>query len=79
MVGPAPEEARPVYEKCIDAFIGRKSNRSYRAATDALLEAKPVFDAASETAFDDCLAQLRDTHYRKRNLMATLDARIGAA
>lgn len=79
MVGPAPEEARPVYEKCIDAFIGRKSNRSYRAATDALLEAKPVFGAAGETAFDDCLARLRDTHYRKRNLMATLDARIGAA
>ena len=79
MAGPAPEKARPVYEKCIDTFIGKKTNRSYRAAIDALLEATPVFDAAGETAFDDCLARLRDTHYRKRNLMATLDARIGAA
>jgi len=79
MAGPAPEEARRVYEKCIDAFIGRKTNRSYRTATDTLLEAKPVFDASSATAFDDCLVRLRETHYRKRNLMAVLDTRIGAA
>ena len=38
-----------------------------------------VLDAASATAFDNCLARLQETHYRKRNLMAALDARIGAA
>ena len=72
-------ETRPVYEKAINAFIARKTNHSYRAATEALLEAKPAFDAAGVSAFDDCIARLRETHFRKRNFMAALDARIGSA
>ena len=71
-------EAGPVYEKAIDALVGRKSNRSYRAAARALLEARPVFDVTDASAFDDCVLRLRQTHFRKRNFMAALDEEIGA-
>lgn len=72
-------ETRPVYEKAIDALIARKTNHSYRAATEVLLEARPAFDAAGVSAFDDFIAQLKETHFRKRNFIAELDARIGSA
>jgi len=79
MTESAFHETRPVYEKAIDAFIARKTNHSYRAATEALIEAKPAFDAAGVSAFDDCVARLREIHFRKRNFLAALDASIGSA
>ena len=72
-------DAGPVYEKAIDALVVRKTNRSYRAAVRALLEARPVFCAASAFAFDECVSRLRETHFRKRNFMAALDEEFGAA
>ena len=72
-------DAGPVYEKAIDALVARKTNNSYRAAVRALLEARPVFCAASAFAFDECVSRLRETHFRKRNFMAALDEEIGAA
>ena len=72
-------DAGPVYEKAIDALVARKTNSSYRAAVRALLDARPVFDAASASAFDECVSRLRETHFRKRNFMAALDEEIGAA
>jgi len=72
-------DAGPVYEKAIDALVVRKTNRSYRTAVRALLEARPVFDAAGTLAFDECVSRLRGTHFRKRNFMAALNEEIGAA
>ena len=72
-------DAGSVYEKAIDALVVRKTNRSYRAAVRALLEARPVFDAAGALVFDECVSRLRETHFRKRNFMATLNEEIGAA
>ncbi|MFQ5983495.1 MAG: tetratricopeptide repeat protein, partial [Woeseiaceae bacterium] len=72
-------DAGPVYEKTVDAMVAKKTNRSYRAAVRALLEARSVFDAAGATAFDECLSRLRETHYRKRNFMAALEEGIGAS
>lgn len=72
-------DAGPVYEKAIDALVVRKTNRSYRAAVRALREARSVFDAVGALAFDEFVSQLRDTHFRKRNFMATLNEEIGAA
>ena len=71
-------DAGPVYEKAIDALVGRKSNRSYRAAARALIEARPVFDATDAFSFDECVLRLRQTHFRKRNFIAALDKEIGA-
>jgi uncharacterized Zn finger protein len=71
------EDAGPVYEKAVDALVARKTNRSYRAAVRALTEARPVFDATDALAFDKCVSQLRETHFRKRNFMAVLDKEIG--
>jgi uncharacterized Zn finger protein len=73
------EDAGPVYEKAVDALVARKTNRSYRAAVRALIEARPVLDATDALAFDKCVSQLRETHFRKRNFMAVLDKEIGAA
>jgi len=72
-------DAGPVYEKAVDALVARKTNSGYRAAVRALLEARPVFNAASAYAFDECVLRLRETHFRKRNFMAALDEDIGAA
>jgi uncharacterized Zn finger protein len=72
-------DAGSVYEKAIDALVARKTNRSYRAAVRALLEARPVFYAASAFAFDECVSRLRETHFRKRNFMAALDEELGVA
>jgi len=73
------EDAGPVYEKAVGALVARKTNRSYRAAVRALIEARPVFDAIDALAFDKCVSQLRETHFRKRNFMAVLDKEIGTA
>jgi len=75
----SPAEAAPVYEKAIDALVARKTNRSYRVAVRALLEARPMFDAADSFAFAECVSRLRETHFRKRNFMAALDERIDLA
>lgn len=72
-------DAGPVYEKAIDAMVMRKTNRSYRVAVRALLEGRAVFDAVDVLAFDKFVSRLRDTHFRKRNFMATLNEAIGAA
>jgi hypothetical protein len=44
-----------------------------------LLEARPAFDAAGDSAFDNFIALLKETHFRKRNFIAELDVRIGSA
>lgn len=75
----SPGEAAQVYEKAIDALVARKTNRNYRAAVSALLEARPMFDAADSFAFAECVSRLRETHFRKRNFMAALDERIDPA
>lgn len=72
-------DAGPVFERAIDALVQRKTNRSYRAAVRALREARPAFDAACPSAFDECVSRLRRTHFRKRNFMGALDEEIGAA
>jgi len=79
ITGLAPSEAAPVYEKAVDTLVTRKTNHSYRAAVRALLEARPVFDAADTLAFDECVSRLRETHFRKRNFMAVLEEEIGTA
>lgn len=75
----SPAEAAPVYVKAINAMILRKTNRSYRSAVRALIEARPAFDADSSFAFDECVSRLRETHFRKRNFIAALDERIDSA
>jgi uncharacterized Zn finger protein len=72
----APSEAKPIYEKAIDTLICKKSKRSYQEAIRVLLESKSVHDATGAHAYDDCVARLRETHYRKRSLMAALNAAI---
>jgi len=72
----SPASAGSVYEKAIDAFVMRKTNRSYRAAVRALLEARPVFSPTSPSTFDECVLRLREAHFRKRNFMAALDEAI---
>ncbi len=66
--------AQPIFEKAIDSFISRKTNFSYQVAVQTLLEARPAFDATSTTAFEDYLARVMDSHHRKRNFTALLDA-----
>ena len=66
--------AQPVFEKAIDSLILRKTNFSYQVAVQTLLEARPAFEATSKTAFEDYLARVMDTHQRKRNFTALLDA-----
>ncbi len=66
--------AQPVFEKAIDSLILRKTNFSYQVAVQTLLEARPAFEATSKTAFEDYLARVMDTHHRKRNFTALLDA-----
>ncbi len=77
LAGPAPEGAAPLYEKAAVALIDKKTNRSYQSAVNTLFAAKPVFEACGAGAFDDCLRRIREVHYRKRNLMAELDERLG--
>jgi len=74
----SPASAGSVYEKAIDALVMRKTNRSYRAAVRALLEARPVFSYISPSTFDECVLRLREAHFRKRNFIAALDEEIGA-
>ncbi len=74
----APNCATPLYEKAVGEMIAKKTNSAYRSAVDALFKAKPVFDARGAGAFDECLARIRATHNRKRNLMAELDEQLGA-
>ena len=73
-----PADAGAVFEKTADALVRKKTNRSYRAAVRVLREARPAFDAAGPSAFDECVVRLRETHFRKRNFMAALDAEIGS-
>lgn len=75
----APRCAMPLYEKAVSEMITKKTNSAYRSAVHTLLKAKPVFDASGAGAFDECLARIRATHHRKRNLMAQLDERLGRA
>jgi tetratricopeptide (TPR) repeat protein len=70
-------DAGPVFEKTTDALVRKKTNRNYRAAVRVLRQARPTFDAASPSAFDECVSRLREAHVRKRNFMAALDAGIG--
>ena len=79
LAGPAPSGAAPLYEKAAAVLIAKKTNRCYRSAVRTLFAAKPVFDACGAGAFDDCLSRIREVHYRKRNLMAELDERLGEA
>jgi len=76
LAGPALAEAKPVYKKSIDALIAKKTRHSYQAAVQVLIEARPAFDASGATAYGDCVGQLTETHYRKRNFMAVLDAQV---
>lgn len=76
LAGPAPGEANEVFERSVEAFIGKKKKRSYQIAARILLEAKPAFEAVSATAFDDCIIRLREEHYRKRSFIAVLDAMV---
>jgi len=71
-------DAGAIYEKAVDAMVAKKTNTSYRAAVRALLEARPAFCALSDSAFDECVSRLRETHFRKRNFMAFLEDAIGA-
>ena len=73
----APDCALPLYEKAVGEMNAKKTNSAYRSAVDTLFQAKPVFDACGASAFDECLARIRATHHRKRNLMAELEARLG--
>ncbi len=77
LAGPAPEGAAPLYEKAAAVLIDKKTNRCYRSAVHTLFSAKQVFEACGAGAFDDCLRRIREVHYRKRNLMAELDERLG--
>jgi uncharacterized Zn finger protein len=79
LAGPAPKGAASLYEKAANALIAKKTNRCYRFAVRRLFEARPVFEACGAGAFDDCLSRIREVHYRKRNLMAELDKRLGKA
>ncbi len=42
-------------------------------APQILVEAKPVFNAASVDAFENLVARLRETHKRKISFIARLD------
>jgi uncharacterized Zn finger protein len=77
LAGPAPKDAASLYEKAANVLIAKKTNRCYRSAVRTLFAAKPVFEACSAGAFEDCLGRIRDMHYRKRNLMAEIDKRLG--
>jgi len=79
VAGPAPRGAALLYEKAANALIAKKTNRCYRSAVRTLSTAKPVFEACGAGAFDDCLSRIREVHFRKRNLMAELDERLGKA
>ncbi|NMH97821.1 SWIM zinc finger family protein [Pseudonocardia acidicola] len=67
-----PQEVIPLYEREIEAAIGRKNNSAYAEAVELLIEVEPLFEA---DGFADHLAELRHTHRAKRNLMALLAAR----
>jgi len=79
LTGPAPAGAAPLYQKAVDVLIAKKTNRCYRTAVHTLFAAKPVFEACGTGAFDDCLSRIRETHYKKRNLMTELDEKLGRA
>ncbi len=70
---PAPASASELFKRAIEALIDMKKNRAYRDAVRSLKEAKPTFDAVSPDELAGFVAQLRETHKRKRNLMALLD------
>ncbi|MEU7811610.1 SWIM zinc finger family protein [Pseudonocardia sp. NPDC049154] len=67
-----PLEVIPLYQREIEAAIGRKNNSAYAEAIELLGEVEPLFEA---DGFADHLAELRRTHRAKRNLMALLAAR----
>jgi lipopolysaccharide biosynthesis regulator YciM len=73
---PAPKRGSELYTRAIKALIGKKNKRGYRDAVNALLEARPCFDAIDPDEFTRFVAALRTTHKQKRNLMATLDASL---
>jgi len=73
---PAPNRASELYVRAIEALIGKKNKRGYRDAVNALLEARPCFDAIDSDEFTRFVAALRTKHKQKRNLMAALDASL---
>lgn len=56
-----------------EGFINRKDKRSYAQAVKVLQAARPLFDRIGPDAFKCCLAEVRDRHAAKRNLMALLE------
>jgi len=73
---PAPKRGSELYTRAIEALIGKKNKRGYRDAVNALLEARPCFDAIDSDEFTRFVAALRTKHKQKRNLMAALDASL---
>ncbi|SDG26982.1 SWIM zinc finger family protein [Pseudonocardia oroxyli] len=67
-----PQEVIPLYQREIDAAIGRKNNSAYAEAVELLVEVKSLFET---DGFADYLVELRRRHRAKRNLVALLAAR----
>lgn len=73
------EDARPdyaceLYRRAIETRIGRKNKTGYKTAVDLVVRVEPIFAKLPGDAFAELVAGLRETHKRKRNLIAALDA-----
>ena len=70
-----PADAVPVYRRELDEQIEAMTRESYRAAAERLVGLRELYRRlGTPEEFDALLAEVRDTHRAKGNLIADLDA-----
>jgi uncharacterized Zn finger protein len=71
-----PEDAIPIYEREVEALIGKKNDGGYRDAVKLMAHLESLhIRLESRDAFASFVERIRATHLRKTNLMRRVDAK----
>ena len=71
-----PEDAIPIYEREVEALVGKKNDGGYREAVKLMVHIESVYVRfGRREAFASFVERIRATHGRKTNLMRRVDAK----